>query len=218
MNEVPRFRRARSPAAKAERRRALLAAAAALMDEGGAEAVTLAALAARAGVVKSAVYRYFGGREEILVRLLIADLEEMAYDLEDALAPLEGSNDMEGAARAVAEGFAARPRLCALAGLLAPVLERHVAGPALEETKGELLTLATRFAEAGALACPAVPPEGWALAGRLAFSLVAGHWAVAHPAPPVAAILARPDFAPLRHDFEADLARGLAAMLRGLAR
>ncbi|HKK37457.1 MAG TPA: TetR family transcriptional regulator [Paracoccaceae bacterium] len=217
MTEAPTFRRARSPEAKAERRRALIAAAAALMDEGGAEAVTLGALAARAGMVKSAVYGYFASREEILLRLMLVELEDLAAELEAALAPLAGAERYAETARRIAAGFAARPRLCTLAGLLATVLERQFDGPALLEIKTELLAVATRFAVAGRAACPSVGTEGWALASRLAFSLVAGHWAFTNPAPHVAEILARPDFAPIRKDFEADLAAGLAALLRGLA-
>lgn len=213
----PEFRRARTAAAKAARRRALLSAAAEIMDAEGAEAVTLGALAARAGLVKSAVYRYFGSREEILVRLLIADLEAMAEATEAALAPFAGSDDCTATAAVMAAGFAARPRLCRLAGLLATVLERHVSGPALTEAKADLQAVAGRFARMGAAACPALGAEGWALATRLAFSLAAGHWAFAEPAPHVAEILARPEFAPIRADFEADMAAGLAALLRGLA-
>jgi AcrR family transcriptional regulator len=122
MTEAPPFRRARSPEAKAERRRALIAAAAALMDEGGAEAVTLGALAARAGMVKSAVYGYFASREEILLRLMLVELEDLAAELEAALAPLAGAPDgliwhprgcpaLDPATR-MCRAYEARPAIC----------------------------------------------------------------------------------------------------------
>ncbi|HEU0222902.1 MAG TPA: helix-turn-helix domain-containing protein, partial [Paracoccaceae bacterium] len=70
------FQRARSPEQKAHRRRAILEAAAALLAEGGIEATTLAAIAERAGLVKSNLYRYFESREEILMWLFVEDLGE----------------------------------------------------------------------------------------------------------------------------------------------
>lgn len=214
---IPAFQRARSPEAKAARRRALLEAAGALLDEDGPEAVTLAAIAERAGVVKSGVYRYFESREHILLRLCVADLEELASVTEGRLAPLAGSCDAEATARIVARGFAERPRLCRLAGALTTVLERNVGDDTLLETKRDMLAAAGRFAVAGRAACPSVGPENWGLFVRLTFSLAAAHWTFANPPPAVARVLARPEFEPLRKPFEDDLARGLAAMLRGFA-
>ncbi|MCA9688374.1 MAG: TetR family transcriptional regulator, partial [Myxococcales bacterium] len=56
---VSDFQRARSDAQKEQRRAAILQAAAALLDEGSLEAVGLNAIARRAGIAKSNVYRYF---------------------------------------------------------------------------------------------------------------------------------------------------------------
>jgi len=212
----PGFQRARSPEAKAERRRALLAAAGALLDEGGHEAVTLAAIAERAGVVKSGVYRYFESREEILMRLMAAGLDDMAAEIEGALPRLEGSDDMEAIAGMTARAFSSRPRMCELAGVLSTVLERNVGEETLLEIKSEMMVAAGRIAAAGARAAPSVPLDGWALACRLVFSLVSGHWPLSHPSENVARVLSRPEFAPIRKDFEADVRQGFAALLRGL--
>ncbi|MEO0680606.1 MAG: TetR family transcriptional regulator [Pseudomonadota bacterium] len=218
MNDAapPGFQRARSPEAKAERRRALLSAAGALLDEGGHEAVTLAAIAERAGVVKSGVYRYFESREEILMRLMAAGLQDMAQEIEAALPRLDGSDDVEAIAALTACAFAARPRMCELAGVLATVLERNVGDETLLEIKREMMAAAQRIAIAGARAVPSVSLDGWALACRLVFSLVGGHWPLSHPPDGVAQVLARPEFEPIRKDFEADIRLGFAALLRGL--
>jgi AcrR family transcriptional regulator len=168
-------------------------------------------------VVKSAVYRYFESREEILMRLLAADLHDLAAEFEARAAPLAGSDDVDAVARIFAEGCAARPRLCSLAAVLATVLERNAAEATLLEIKRDLLAAAARVNAAGAAACPAPGPDGWALVTRLAFSLLAGHWPFANPSPTVARVMERPEFAPLRKDFAEDLAQGVAAMLRGLS-
>ncbi|MEM1315036.1 MAG: TetR family transcriptional regulator [Pseudomonadota bacterium] len=215
--ETPAFQRARSPEAKEQRRRALLDAASELLRDGGHEAVTLAGIAERAGVVKSGVYRYFESREEILMRLMASGLEDMAEEMEGLLPELEGSGDAETVAARTARAFAARPDMCELAGVLSTVLEHNVGPETLLEIKREMLGSARRIAVAGARMVPAVGAEGWALACRLIFSLVSGHWPLSHPPAQVAEVLAHEDFAPVRKDFEEDLRLGIAALLRGLA-
>ena len=86
----------------------------------------------------------------------------------------------------------------------------------LSETPG--IASARRIATAGALAVPSAGTEGWALACRLTFSLAAGHWPLSPPPAHVAEVLSRDEFAPIRKSFEDDLAAGVAALLRGLAR
>ncbi|MEM6439036.1 MAG: TetR family transcriptional regulator [Pseudomonadota bacterium] len=216
--ETPAFQRARSPQAKAQRRRALLAAAAELLRAGGREAVTLAPIAERAGVVKSGVYRYFESREEILMRVMAAELADMAEALETGLSGLERADDVAAVASLTARAFAERPAMCELAGVLSTVLERNVGPETLLEIKRGMLGSAQRIALAGARAVPSVGAEGWALACRLAFCLAAGLWPLSHPPAHVAEVLDHEEFAPIRKAFEDDLRDGLAAMLRGLAR
>ena len=62
-----------------DRRAAFLGAAAAIVEEGGAGALTLDALAARAGVAASLPYAYFDSKEELLLLLfdqVIGGLDE----------------------------------------------------------------------------------------------------------------------------------------------
>ncbi len=216
----PAFKRARQPAQKAQRRQAVLDAAAALLEEGGLEAVNLAAIAKRAGVVKSNLYRYFESREEILVRLLVADMEDMCAALErnPAAATGEGRNDPAMIAGNLAAEFASRPRLCQLTSVLASTLERNISEDTLVELKRDILAAGMRLMNALHTAAPALGPDGSLAAGHGIFALVAGLWPMANPASQVAAVMARPEFAGFERfhgHFEENLRSAVQALLAG---
>jgi AcrR family transcriptional regulator len=65
-------------------RAALLAATRALLEEQGTEALTMAAVAERAGVSRRAVYLHFASRTELLTALFgyVSDQEGLAASLE----------------------------------------------------------------------------------------------------------------------------------------
>src|ERR1700733_15534076 len=63
------YQRARRPEQKTERRDAILAAAHELALRDGVRAVSLADIAARVGIHKSALLRYFETREQIFLEL-----------------------------------------------------------------------------------------------------------------------------------------------------
>src|SRR6266508_4051502 len=79
-------------------RAALLAATRALLEEQGAESLTMAAVAERAGVSRRAVYLHFASRAELLTELFgyVSELEGLASSLE----PVWAASD---AAAALAE-------------------------------------------------------------------------------------------------------------------
>jgi AcrR family transcriptional regulator len=216
------FKRARQPAQKAQRRQAVLAAAAALLEESGLksaglEAVNLAAIARRAGVVKSNLYRYFESREEILVRLLVADMEEMCACLERdaALRAGLGKNDLALIAKVMAAEFSRRPRLCLLTSGLASTLERNISEDMLVEIKGDIMAAGQRMINALHAAAPALGPEACTAAGHTIFALVAGLWPMANPAPPVQAAMARLDMESFHGHFIRDLEVAIHALLAG---
>lgn len=61
----------------------LSAAARALLIEGGVEAVTVRAVAARAGMTAPAIYRYFTNREALLTRVIADILGELVVHLQE---------------------------------------------------------------------------------------------------------------------------------------
>lgn len=67
----------------------VLAAARELILEGGVDAATTTAIAARAGVGPSSLYRFFADRDELFSRLLEAEIEEIERSAEAAEAEWE---------------------------------------------------------------------------------------------------------------------------------
>jgi AcrR family transcriptional regulator len=81
------YQRARRPEQKLERRDAILAAAGELALRDGVRAVSLADIAARVGIHKSALLRYFETREQIFLELTAQQWQEWTAGLHTALDP-----------------------------------------------------------------------------------------------------------------------------------
>ena len=73
-----------SPRDPAPTRAAIVAAAAALLESGGPEAVTLRSVGAAAGVSRSAAYRHFDDKAELLRALAAGTLTELAARIRHA--------------------------------------------------------------------------------------------------------------------------------------
>jgi AcrR family transcriptional regulator len=75
------------------RRQQLMAAAMELAIEGGAEAVTVSAVAHRAGLSRSSIYEYFSSSADLIADLVIEELEyytaRLAEAIKDATDPFE---------------------------------------------------------------------------------------------------------------------------------
>src|SRR5512144_1707818 len=71
---------------RAERRsRQLLRAAARLMERDGSQAVSMQAVAEEAGVSVGLIYRYFGGKEDLLLAVIVDVLEAFAERVPQAV-------------------------------------------------------------------------------------------------------------------------------------
>ncbi|MEM1048458.1 MAG: TetR family transcriptional regulator [Pseudomonadota bacterium] len=209
------FQRARSPERKEQRRQAILDAAAQVLDRDGIEATSLNAIAREAGIVKSALYRYFESREEIFLRLMLQDLR----DLTDSLAAtVHGPVPTSTLATVMATGFAARPRLCTFISQLAMTLERNVTGAVLRDIKLALLDEGNRAAKVVGRALPEIPAAACQQAVQIAFCLVAGHWPMANPTGELDRLLQEAVFQPFRHDFEDFMKTALVTLFAGLAK
>jgi AcrR family transcriptional regulator len=96
--------------AKERRRRRILDAASHLVETDGLDGVTMRRLAERAGVSYATVYNLVGAKEDVLVAVLRAGLEDLA----DKLAALESGDPLQRAEAMVTgmvEHFVARPAL-----------------------------------------------------------------------------------------------------------
>ncbi|KQU93464.1 TetR family transcriptional regulator [Devosia sp. Root105] len=210
------FQRARKPEEIQARRDTLLAAAAELFDAEGPLGAGLNAIAARAGFTKSNVYRYFESREEVLLSLFLAEMEQLVPALAAAIAATP-EGDLDGLARAVTEQFASRPRFGHLTSILSNTLETNVSEDTIVMVKRTMGGMAGEMAAALRTRLPKASAEDTLWAITMIGSLVAGMWPGAHPAPVAERVLSRPEFARHRPNIERDLPRAVRAILASIA-
>jgi AcrR family transcriptional regulator len=91
------------------RRQQLVAAACEIALERGGEAVTVAAVAARAGLSRTSGYEYFGSSEELIADLVLDELAHFSQALSGAISDTEDSylaieQWIEAALRYIADG------------------------------------------------------------------------------------------------------------------
>jgi AcrR family transcriptional regulator len=216
MSSQPSFQRARKPDEKAHREQAILEAAAALFDAEGLNGVTLNAVARRAGIAKSNLYRYFESREAILLALLSEDQAACVASIEDGLARCTGKIDARAVARVFAKTAAAAPRFCVLQTALSTVLEHNVSEEGIARYKRGVLRGGLRLGNAVRAALPTLPASATGPFLRYLHAALAGLYPLAHPSPAAAKVLRDPQLAVLRCDFAQDMEVMLAAVLASL--
>lgn len=210
------FQRARKPEEIQARRETLLAAAAELFDAEGPLGAGLNAIAARAGFTKSNVYRYFESREEVLLSLFLAEMQQLVPALTEGIAATP-DGDLDAVAHIVARQFASRPRLGQLTSILSSTLETNVSEDTIVTVKRTMGGMAAEMAAALRTRLPGASAEDALWAITMIGGLVAGLWPGAHPAPVAERVLSRPEFARHRPNIERDLPRAVRAILASIA-
>ncbi|MEC7762072.1 MAG: TetR/AcrR family transcriptional regulator [Pseudomonadota bacterium] len=162
-------KRARSDEEKQARRAAILDAARALIDESGFDGVTMAELAARAGVSKGTLYLYVRTKEEVFLALFVAAIATVTDRIE-----AEATRDtlIEVMTRATRD----EPLYVPLLARLATMIEANVSDEPLFEAKHELWALGARTA-AKIAAIYDIPMEQ---AGEIAQALMIAMQGAAH--------------------------------------
>ena len=192
------FLRARRPEQKQQRREEILAAARELALADGVRSVSLAGIAALAGIDKSALLRYFETREQIFLELTAREWPAWVQALHDGLdgaepasAALTGPGPGPGlVADVVARSFGDRPLFCDLLAHTPLNLERNVSPEAVRGYK--LISLAS-VGEAAGVVRRALPDltERECLEFISAIASLAGSlWQIANPVPALAALFA----------------------------
>jgi AcrR family transcriptional regulator len=190
------FLRARRPEQKQQRREDILAAARELALTDGVRAVSLAGIAARAGIDKSALLRYFETREQIFLELTAREWPAWVQALHDGLDDA-GPASAEALGRGpslvadvVARSFGDRPLFCDLLAHTPLNLERNVSPEAVRGYK--LISLAA-VGEAADVVHRVLPDltEQECLEFISALAALAGTvWQIANPVPALAALFA----------------------------
>jgi AcrR family transcriptional regulator len=203
------YQRARRPEQKLERRDAILGAARELALRDGVRTVSLADIAARVGIHKSALLRYFETREQIFLELtaeawrgwaaaLHAGLDAATLDAATLDAATLDAPTLDigapGSAGLVADVFARsfgdRPLLCDLIAHTPLNLERNVS---LEAVRRYKLTSLGAVGEAAALVEHVLPGLTLAECGEFVAalaSLAGALWQIANPPPALAELYA----------------------------
>ena len=210
------FQRARSPEAKRLREAAILDAARELATERGIRQVTLTDIAARAGMHKSALLRYFETREEIFLRLTAAGWQEWSPALAARLREISDPGPAT-VAQAFAATLAQRGMFCDLLAQAPLNLERNVSVDAVRDFK--LAGFAAREDIFAALdeRLPALSRGDGLDLIATAVALAGAFWQIATPGPEVAALYrSDPRLAHAVIEVEPRLARILTATLTGM--
>jgi AcrR family transcriptional regulator len=188
------YQRARRPEQKLERRDAILGAARELALRDGVRAVSLADIAARVGIHKSALLRYFETREQIFLELTAQAWREwtaaLHAELDDAAPGSPASASAALVADVFARSFSDRPLLCDLIAHTPLNLERNVSPGAVRAYK---LTSLAAVDEAAAIVRRVLPEltlaECAEFVAALA-SLAGAVWQIANPTPALAELYA----------------------------
>lgn len=213
------FQRARSEQQRNERRRQILATAAAMLTEMPVAKISLNELSRRVGLAKSNVLRYFESREDVLLELLDAEMQDWIAELERSLEPAEGAQRQreDRLAANLAESLARRPVLCDLNSAHAAVLEHNVSTDVALRHKRETKRA---IEEQARLIRRYLPELGAHDATRLVAMialLAASAWPLCQPSEAMlAAYTADPALADLRVNFTDMLRQSLAVTISGL--
>lgn len=179
------FQRARRPEQKQHREQAILSAARELALQDGVRNVSLADIAARVGIHKSALLRYFETREQIFLELTAQAWRDWAKALHAGLDTAD-TGSAELVADVFARSFSDRPLLCDLIAHTPLNLERNVSTEAVRRYK---LTSLGMVNEAAALVHEVLPEltlaECTEFVATLA-SLAGSLWQIANPPPALA--------------------------------
>jgi AcrR family transcriptional regulator len=193
------FQRARRPEQKQQRREDILAAARELALIGGVRGVSLAAIAARAGIDKSALLRYFETREQIFLELTAREWAPWMLALHDGLDGLApGSGDAPGGsgnvadlvADVVARSFGDRPLFCDLLAHAPLNLERNVSPAAVRSYKLISLGAVGEAADVVHRVLPDLTEQECREFISAIASLAGSLWQIANPVPALAALFA----------------------------
>jgi AcrR family transcriptional regulator len=211
------FQRARSSEQQAERRAAIGEAARRLLREVHPLDLRMRALAKRAGISPSGLYRYFENMEAVLLHVHLCDFEDVVRSWEKSLHPgmFHGDNGLNDMVAIMTRSFLAEPRFLTLFSLTPSLYEREVSVEALVEHKLQLLTLMQRAGAAllstGVSIDASETPR---LFGQM-LALASGLYPLANPSPTAKIALEHPALSFLALDMAEELEEGLKVLLRG---
>ncbi len=178
------------------------------------DTVSLSALARKAGMAKSNIYRYFESREAVLLTILAAEWNEWAQEV---LAGLEQTSQGHHAlAELLANTCAQRPILCQLTSILPSTLEHNVSMESIVQFKTTTMEIIDRVTHGIHQKRPELPLAHYTELFRHAIPAIIGLWPLSNPAPEIQKLLTADSMERFRYNFERELTRTLTLILSGM--
>ncbi|MCG8315447.1 MAG: TetR/AcrR family transcriptional regulator [Pseudomonadales bacterium] len=215
MKSECRFIRARQPEQKEQRRSQILESAAYLLERDGFDSVSLNGIARQTGVAKSNIYRYFESREDIFLQLLKEDWMNWLDNIEQSLAPLENSDDIDAVVDTISNAVAASPRMCQLISVLASVLEKNLSEEMLFKFKLESVQLGQRLILVVQKALPGLRSENLFPAIHSIIALIAGLWPLGNRNELMEKVMNRPELKAFKIEFTTSLNSAMKLIIKG---
>ncbi len=208
--------RARSPQDKDLRRAQLVGAATQLFADADFDAVTIARVAAAAGVAKGTAYIYFATKEALFLELVRAELALWLDDIVATLKRLRSPQPMDAVPAALARSMAQRPALQRLLILLHTVIEPKIDEAAARDFKLFLQDLLSRASAAVAAKLPGLQVAQATTLILQLHALVISLAQLSNPPPVIARVVANnPELHFMQIDFESFLRATLTTLVRG---
>jgi AcrR family transcriptional regulator len=210
------FQRARRPEQKRLRENAILTAALELALREGIRNISLADIASKVGMHKTALLRYFETREDIYLHLAVDAWQNWADVLGAELKSL-ATGDVQGAAMAFGRTLEDRPFLCDLFTHSPLNLERNVSSETLFGFKLAAFSAVKSLANALQVVFPDLSDRDCTDVVGAVSSIAAALWQIAHPPAAVTQLYAEnPELAFPYGDFIATIARFTEVMILGM--
>lgn len=213
---MPVQQRARRDADKQARAQAILDAAQFLMIERPFVALTMAEVAAQAGLAKATVFLYFPTKEALGLAVVERLLEQWFAAIDAELAALPSPATPAAVAELIASSVTDRGNLVQLLAILGSILERNIAAATARRFKRRLLASATATGERLERALPFLQPGDGLRVVLLIHALAVGLYQMAEPAPIIRELQAAPELAALRVEFVPELRAAVHTHLEGL--
>lgn len=207
--------RARSSEDKQARARAILDAALAEWSESSYGELTMSAVAARTGLVKGALYKYFSTKEELLLALLESLFGAWLDDIDRRLLDGAGRWTPDEAAKALSGCLEGRDAFVRLLTVSGSILEHNIGEGRAREYKRLLHTRVTHTAALLESRLPSLGRDGAVRFLMQTYALLTGLGQMAFPAPVVRRVMAEPGFEMFRIDVRREFEAATRALLTG---
>jgi AcrR family transcriptional regulator len=210
------FQRARRPEQKRLRETSILEAALELALREGIRNISLADIAAKVGMHKTALLRYFETREDIYLRLAVDAWQDWANTLENELKSLT-VGDVDGVAEAFGRTLNERPFLCDVFVHSSLNLERNVSVETLFTFKLAAVTSVKQLALAVRVVLPDLAEDDCADIVGAVSAIAAALWQIVHPPATITRLYAEnPAIAHSYHDFTGTISRFTETLILGM--